>query len=150
MEHHTDSGQGQEPLTCISVMICDDLYRDESTKKLIVVGAFNTISVPELPAQHPKMCVLFTLTNGRGEYDLSLTIEHERTGREILCIKGPLLIDDPLAIADVDVRLHGIVFPESGKYWVVLRCDEEIIQQRPFFVVEVDHSDREEHDETDQ
>ena len=43
-------------------------------------------------------------------------------------------IEDPLSIHDTNVALQNIRFPEEGKYWVVLRADEEIIQQRPFTV----------------
>ena len=124
-----------EKLTCISVVICDDVYRDEVTKKLLVVGIFNAVNTRKLPCKQPKVHVLFTLTNCRGSHDLALYIEHERTGRKIVEISGPLKADNPLAMHDTNVELRDIVFPEAGKYWVVVQADGEIIQQRPFFVL---------------
>jgi len=123
-----------ERLSCISIILCDDIYRDEATKKLVIVGTFNQITVPSLPIVHSRMCVLFSLTNGNGEYDLSLAIEHERTGQEIVRIQGPLRVDDPLSIRDLNVQFAGVEFPEEGKYWIVLKSGEEILQQRPFDV----------------
>lgn len=123
-----------ERLTCVSMVICDDIYRDEHTKKLIIVGAFNNISAPSMPCIHRRMHVLLTLTNGQGNYDVSLSVEHEKTGHKIIEIRGPMKIEDPLSIHDTNVELQNVGFQEEGKYWVVLRADEEIIQQRPFTV----------------
>lgn len=123
-----------EKLTCVSMVICDDIYRDEHTKKLIIVGAFNNISAPSMPCRHPRMHVLLTLTNGQGKYDVSLSIEHEETGHKVIEIRGPLKIENPLSIQDMNVILQDVGFQQEGKYWVVLRADEEIIQQRPFTV----------------
>lgn len=128
------SSQGREELSCISIILCDDVYRDETTKKMVIVGTFNRVGVQRLPAPHPKMCVLFSLTNGNGLYDLSLAVEHERTGNEIVRISGPLEVRDPLMITDVNVELRGVEFPEEGKYWITLRSGETVLQQRPFVV----------------
>ncbi len=123
-----------EKLSCISIIICDEVYRDEVTKKLVIVGTFNRIATQGLPCQHPAMTVLFTLTNGRGKYDLSLSIEHEKTGATIAELRGPVEVTDPLMMSDVSVKLGNVTFPEAGKYWVTLKADEEIIQQRPFAI----------------
>ena len=123
-----------EKLTCVSMMICDSIYRDEQTKKLILVGTFNAITTRTLPCRHPRMSVIFTLTNGRGKYHLRLSIEHERSGHEVATLQGPLIVDDPLEVTDVNVELLDIEFTEEGKYWVVLSADGDILQQRPLWV----------------
>lgn len=123
-----------EQLSCISIIVCDDVYRDERTKKLIIVGVFNSIAGRELPVRHPRMCVLFSITNGNGTYDLGLTIEHEATGTEIMRVNGPFEVKDPLGVYDIHVELRGLSFPHDGKYWVTLRSGEAILQQRPFSI----------------
>lgn len=123
-----------EQLSCISIIICDDIYRDERTKKLLIVGTFNGIAGRELPVRHPRMCVLFSLTNGNGTYDLGLAIEHEATGDEVMRVNGPFEVKDPLAVYDIHVEMRGLSFPHAGKYWVTLRSGEAILQQRPFTV----------------
>jgi hypothetical protein len=120
---------------CLSVIICDDIYRDEDTKKLIIVGTFNTIHPHRFPWTHPKMCVLFTLTNGRGEYRMSLSVEHARSGVEIARISGPLKMTQPLAISDFNVVFQNLPFTTDGKYWVSVKVDDTIIMQRPFVVM---------------
>jgi len=121
-----------EKLSCVSIIICDDIYRDEVSKKLVIVGTFNRVTAPSFPCKHGRMSVLLTLTNGRGEYDLSLAIENARTGELVAEVKGPLAVQDPLAISDINLQLHNLVFPTADKYWVMLKADEEIIGQRPF------------------
>lgn len=121
----------EEP-TCLAILLCDDVYRDERTKKLVIVGTFNQVSSRVFPCAHQRMRVLFTLTNAKGDYDLALTIEHEKTGHEILGIKGKATLKDPLQISDFDVGIENLVLPEPGKYWVILKADGELIAQRPF------------------
>ena len=125
-----------EELTCISIIVCDDVYRDEQTKKLVIVGTFNTIFAQSFPCRHQQFRVLFTLTNGSGPYNLSLSIENARTGNVLMELKGPATLDNPLQIADVDVGIENMVFPEPGRYWITLRSDERIVTQRPFIVSE--------------
>lgn len=123
-----------ERLICVSVVVCDDLYRDELTKKMVIVGTFNTISAGSLPARHPKFCVLTTLTNGLGEYQLTVVIEHEKTGNEVFRVGGPFTMKSPLDVADIDLRIHDLEFPDDGKYWVQIYDGPRIIGQRPILV----------------
>jgi hypothetical protein len=123
-----------EKLCCISIVICDEVYRDETSKKLILVGTFSAITASAVPCTHGRMSVLFTLTNGKGEYALSLSVEHEQSGQEVFSVAGPLKMDDPLAIVDMNLQIEKLVFPKAGKYWIVLKADGEVLQQRPIWV----------------
>lgn len=127
-------GRNPEQLTCVAMVVCDDVFRDQRTNKLILVGVFNNIDAYKLPTIHPRMSVLFTVTNGRGSYEASLSVEHEASGEKIAEMSGPMSIDSPLAIVDFDICLPRLRFDRDGKYWVVLRIDGEILQQRPFQV----------------
>lgn len=131
-------GNYMEVPECISVIICDDIYRDETTKKLVIVGTFNTIFCNNLPARHRKISILFSLTNGKGTYKLSLRIEHAKTGAIIANVNGPLEMKDPLQIADINVAIENLVFPEFGKYWVTIDINGRIINQRPFLLVKTE------------
>lgn len=120
--------------SCLSIIISDAVYRDEVTKKLIIVGTFNTIHAQAFPHRHDHMNVLFSLTSGRRTYEVALAIENGSSGTALTEIKGPMRLDNPLHITDVNVELRHLEFPEPGKYWVTLRVDGEIICQRPFMV----------------
>lgn len=126
-----------ETLTCVSILVCDDIYRDEMTKKMVIVGTFNHVFSRALPASLPKSCILISLTNGNGEYDLSVVIEHEKSGNEIFRVGGPMTVQSPLDIVDLDIRLHDLKLPDAGKYWVQVREGARILGQRPLVVQEL-------------
>lgn len=129
-----DPNSSQETPTCVSIILCDDLYRVMDGAKLAIIGTFNAIKAPNFPAVHSRMWALFTVTNCRGEYDFSLTIENASTGLPLFEVRGPFRQNDPSQIADFHLCLQGVVFPEPGKYWLVLKSDGEIIGQRPLLV----------------
>jgi hypothetical protein len=124
--------ENAEQLNVISVVLCDDIFRDEQTKKLALIGLFSEVSAPAFPAVHPRLCVLVTVTNGRGRYDLHVALEHERTGAEVFRVGGPFEVDDPLAVVDLDLRVQGLPLPDAGKYWLKVMDGARILQQRPF------------------
>ena len=43
-------------------------------------------------------------------------------------------VSNPLAIGDVQTILCDVPLPEPGRYWIELRCNGELIGQRPFYV----------------
>jgi len=126
-------GLTQQP-QCISVIVCDDVYRDELTKKLVVVGTFNTIVASQLPCAHPGFHALLTLTDGVGAFELGVAIEHAESGNKLVEMKGPAELTDPLQITDIDLSFHDVSFPVAGKYWLTVAVEGEIINQRPFIV----------------
>ncbi len=129
--------RAQDRLTCVSLVVCDDVIRDQRTGKMTLINTFDRISAPVFPCHHPKFAVFFTLTNGNGTYDLSVRVEHEESGADILEITGPLEVRDPLGIGQFHVEVAGMEFPEAGKYWVTLRSDGEILAQMPIVLADM-------------
>ncbi len=123
-----------EKLTCVSIIICDDIYRDERTKKLVIVGTFSTIQPITFP-HHQKLHILMTLTNGNGEYDVALRVVHEESDQAVVEVRGPMKIDTPLRITEINVPMV-VPLTAAGKYWVEVISDGEILAQRPFIVSE--------------
>ena len=136
-----------EKLTCLAIIICDDVFRDERTKKLIIVGTFHNINAREFPYRHPKMKILFTLTNGRGPYQVNLSIRDAETDDPLFAITGNAKFDNPLQIVDLDIEIHALTIPKPGKYWVQLEVDGEVLAQRPFVVSAVQPRETDEPDD---
>ena len=130
--------EAPEKPECLAIMICDQVYRDERTKKLVLAGVFSNLHAREFPYRHPSMTVLFTLSGGRGEYSMSLILENADTGEEVHSLSGPLRLDEPEKVVDFTVQMMGVRFPKSGKHEVVIKIDGEIIKQRPFMVTKVE------------
>lgn len=125
-----------ETPVCVSMLICDDVFRDARTGKQVIVGTFNQITCHSLPHKHPRLWIVFSITDSRATIDLSLSIEHEESGCSLVTVQGPYHSDNPLAIHDIDVELMGVEFQQTGKHWVMLRSGGAIICQRPFWVID--------------
>jgi hypothetical protein len=124
----------QVPLKCIGIILCEAAYQIAGRSNLIIVNTFHALSVPGCPCRFPKITVLYTVTDGHGTYDIELAVVHARTGRDVLTAKDQYTVADPLSIGDVQIVLHGVPLPEPGKYWIELRCNGELVGQRPFYV----------------
>jgi hypothetical protein len=123
------------PITCVSVIICDDIFKDQMSGKIAIWGSFNNIVTSKLPATHPRMSIFVTITNGRGQRNLAVCIENARTSESIVEISGPMQFRSPLDIIDLVIGLHRVNFSEYGKYWVAVKEDGRLLAQRPFMVM---------------
>jgi len=117
---------------CTAVLVCDAIYRDAATGKAVLAGVFNEVGAASFPFMQ-SLYVFFTLTNGRGEVDIKLRIEHD-DGERVLEIGGPISILSPLMIIDHDVRLEGVPFQRPGKHWASIWSEEQLLGRRPFLV----------------
>ena len=122
------------PLKCIGIILCEAVYRVHARSNLIIVNTFHTLGVPKCPCRFPKITALYTLTGGHGTYNTELAIVHAASEQEVLRAKDPFESRNPLAITDVQIVLYDVPFKEPGKYWMEVRCDGEVIGQRPFYV----------------
>lgn len=125
-------------LTSVAVVLCDDLYRDELTGKMVLVGTFNSVNAPTIPYTLNRMAILVTLTGGHGDYNVSISIEHESTGNEVFRVGGPLSLPNPLDYVDLDLRLKDISFVEEGRHWINVWDAEELINRRGFVVRKIE------------
>src|SRR5688500_10813546 len=110
--------QNRAPITCVSVVVCDDGFRDQGSGKLALWGTFNSVSAPAVPCTHPRLCVFASITNGRGTRDVRISIERATDSEPVIQIAGPMRFTGPLEIVDISIVLNGVVFSEFGKYWV--------------------------------
>jgi len=119
---------------CRAIVLCDVIYRDEVTKKLILVGTFHVINTLALPCTHPGMALYLTLNEGNGEYDFRIVFEHVETGQKILETRGPLRFENPNQLIEVNAPFAGISFVNSGRYDIQAWVDDHLIGQTSFWV----------------
>jgi hypothetical protein len=123
------------PITCISIIICDDILRDENSHKVALWGTFNQIFAQKSPFVHPRMSIFLTITNGRGVKDVAVCVENASTGESVFEVRGPMRFNGPLDIVDLNLELRALSFPRFGKYLVCLKEGHVPVAQRPFMVV---------------
>ena len=128
---------------CVAIVVCNEVIEDKWTNNKTLVSLFSSIATSELPAQHPRMFILASLTDGRGDWPVLLRIESP-SGEELFKAEGSIQFDDPLAVHDLVVEVRGLPLPEAGEYHVGLICGGRPLGSRRFTVVKEEDEDEEE------
>ena len=105
-----------------NMIVCQDWRLIPERGNLVgIEGLINTIrSVddPPYPLLYPEICVLLTLTSGRGQGESCLVCSNEDTDQAIFRTR-PRPIEfgtDPLEVVGVPYRIHSCLFPKPGVY----------------------------------
>ena len=124
-----------KPLPSVmSVNICDMIIRDELTKKVSLIGLFNTIRANSFPFRHPQLHIHITLTNGHGSYQAEVRFTNAELGKPIAGMRGELVFKSPLQIVEMNLFWQRLNFEKPGDYIVEILCDGELIGTRKFIV----------------
>jgi hypothetical protein len=126
---------GAECPVCVAIVVCNEVIEDKWTNNKTLVGLFNSIAAPSLPTSHPRMFLMVSLTDGRGEWPVVIRVEGP-SGAELFKAEGSIRFDDPLAVHDLVVEVRGLPLPEAGEYHVGLVCGGRPLASRRFTVVE--------------
>jgi hypothetical protein len=118
---------------CVALVICDDVIEDRRTGNKSLIGLFNNISTVNLPAVHPRMFLVASLTSGRGAWPFSFRVAAP-SGREILRMQDTVEFTNPLAVHDLVVEVRSLPIEEEGVYFVDLLVGETPTANRRFTV----------------
>ncbi len=125
----------------IQVAVLCDAATDENGK-LNLLGAFDTIYAPQMPAVHPHCAVALRATfqpGDEGTRKLSLNFINA-DGHSIL--QQHIEVPVPVALPDdahfltrnFIVNFQGLTFAEAGVYSVDVRLDDETVASVPLMV----------------
>ena len=110
-------------------VLCDAATDDNG--KLNLLGAFDTIFAPQLPAVHPQCSVALRVTfmsGDEGEHKLKLDFV-DADGRSIMPVEIPVTValpDDAYFLTrNFIVNIQQLKFAEAGLYSVDIRLDGE-------------------------
>jgi len=131
------------PLKCISILLCERVYRIAGTPgHVIIINAFHHLTMSKFPCKCGSMTVLYTVTDGHGEYAMTLSLSYAESGHEVGQWTVRQRMDNPLVVADVQLILNDVSLPAPGKYLFDLKCEGEPIASRPFYVMVEKRPDR--------
>ena len=124
----------------LAIVVCDQIIEDKLTHKKSLIGTFNQIAAATFPCRHPRMAVFISLTEGRGAYAVVLRIAQEETGTTVAEVKGQIQFADIHAVAELNFDLVGVQFPAPGLYAIEFYCDDALILERRFHVLQMKQS----------
>ena len=119
---------------CVAIVICNEIIEDKRTSNKTLVSLFNSIGVASLPATHPRLFLMASLTNLREEMPICFSIKGP-SGREILRVNGGATSGgDPLAVIDLIVEVLGLSIQEEGVHFVDVLTGDKLLGSRRFSV----------------
>ena len=135
-KENTTPKETQRPRpSVLSINICDSVIRDELTKKISLIGLFNTIRAKSFPCTHAGLYVYVAMTNGHGKYKMEVRFSKLEEGKAIASIQGQLNFQNPLQMVELSFSSPPLRFDTPGQYVVEVFCDGAQIQTRKFRVV---------------
>jgi hypothetical protein len=125
----------------IQVAVLCDAATQDSSEKLNILGAFDTIYAPQLPGVHPQCAVALRVTFMSGdEGDRKLNLNFVNAdGRSIMPpIDIPVAVvlpeDAHLLTRNFVINFQGLTFAEAGLYSVDVRLDDKSYASIPLSV----------------
>ena len=117
-------------------VLCDDVRREDNGK-FILIGLFEAINAKKFPATHPSLFVVNRWCKGEGTFTQRIRIINPKDKSVIFQTD-----DQVFELGDIDryhtliSRFNNLVFPESGKYWVDIFLDNELMLNYPLILKE--------------
>ena len=130
----TENGRNAGKPTALAMVVCDTVLRDESTKKMALVGLFDMISTPQVPVRHDRMHIFISVTDGHGRMPFLVQCRAPDE-RIIFEAGGEVEFMDPLAVTDLNIEARGLIFHVQGTYIFEFYCGGELLAMRRFTVV---------------
>ena len=121
---------------CLAIIVCESVVEDIQTHNKCIWSTFNQIAAPAFPAQHPKLVVFVTLTNGHGTVPFVLRFAQDTASKVLLELKGSIPFRNPLDIADMVFNLLLLPLPAPGPYSVQILTNGAVIGERRIQVVQ--------------
>lgn len=119
---------------CVAIVICNEIIEDKRSSNKTLVSLFNSIGVASLPAMHPRLFLMASLTNLREEIDVSFVIKSP-SEKELLRIDGRASSGgDPLPVIDLVVEVLGLTLAEEGVHFVDVLSGDTLLGSRRFTV----------------
>jgi len=126
----------------IQVAVLCDAATQDSSSKLNILGAFDTIYAPQLPALHLQCAVALRITflsGDEGTRQLTLNFVNA-DGRSIMPAIPPIPIqvalpdDAHFVTRNFVINLQQLQFTEAGAYSVDVRIDGQSVASIPLWV----------------
>jgi hypothetical protein len=118
---------------CPAILVCDRVVPRTEVGKLDVIGVFDALVVPALPARLTAT-VFFVLTDGQGDYHLELSLEHDQTESTLGAAASDIALRAPVVVHQEFVPL-AMTVSHYGTYTVKLHANDDLVAQRTFTLV---------------
>ncbi len=118
---------------CLACIVCELVLQDQDSRNKSLINMFNHVIVVALPAQMYRLCVLVSITDGRGEAEGRLELR-DPDGELLITGASQVKFTDPNVVFDLCHEFRDIVFRKEGRYHFNFWLGGELVVMRPFVV----------------
>jgi hypothetical protein len=119
---------------CVATVLCDQVIEDVRSRNKSAIGIFNAIQTAQLPATHPRMYAMVSVTNVAGTVEIQMVLRSP-SGKSVVNLEGKIEHGEPLATYDLVIELLGIPIEEEGVYFLDVMNGQNHLGGRRFSVV---------------
>lgn len=120
----------------LAMIICDQIIREERTKKLSLLGLFDRVYSKKFPCSHSRLHVYVALTEYIGTANCELKFSDD-SGNVITKLNGPLKFPNKLTIVEMNFGIKNIPLPKAGVYHFDFIVNGRLIGHRKFKVEQI-------------
>jgi hypothetical protein len=120
-----------------AILDCDQVIRDEATKKSSLIGIFDRILATGFPALHARLTVYVSVIDAEGSYRLRLELVRVRDEMTVGRGDAEASVQDRFIPAEWIFELYGVKFEESGTYEFRLWVNDRFFGSKSLSVVEL-------------
>jgi hypothetical protein len=119
---------------CVAMLVCNEVIEDKRSGNKTVVGIFNAVATTQLPATHPRMTVMSSVTNADREIPVTLVLRGPE-GNEL--VRANAVVPARILGETIDLlfELNNLTFNELGDYMFELLFGDRVIGARKFTVI---------------
>src|SRR5262245_5515762 len=100
-----------------AMLVCDRALRDPQTKKLSLLGIFDRIGIPDLPANYASgMTIYARLTDAQGWYRFRLELVRLDDDHAIGRGEMEATLEHRLRMSEITLNLQNVRFERPGTY----------------------------------
>jgi hypothetical protein len=118
---------------CPAIVFCQKATAYPDVRQFDLLRVFSGLGVPAVPVVL-TMIVVFTITDGEGDYRLDLSIEHDESEQILVMMDSSVSLRSPVVVHDQAVPITFKV-EQFGTYTVKLKANGDMIGQRTFSVL---------------
>lgn len=120
----------------LAMSVCDQIIREEGTKKISLIGLFNTIQAKTFPCVHSKLHIYIALTEYEGQANCELKFSYG-DDKPIVQLTGPVNFPNKLSVVEMNFSINNLPLPKAGLYHFDFMVDGKPIGHRKFMVQQI-------------
>lgn len=118
-----------------------DYASEDASRKLNLMGIFDTVQAKQFPALHPRMFFVFRLMvehDDGGEKGKLTVVMRDDDHQELQRLEAQFQVHavppGEFGVQNLIMELNGLVFPQAGRYHVAVKVDGQPEVQVPLKV----------------